>query len=69
MLISLVITTMKDSYMFSKEGRETFTEHQIEQMKSAITNAVGKIIVEQCSTIESDVLEPEQMRRIKDNAQ
>ena len=50
--------------MCSYESRETFTEHQVEKMSAAITNAVDEVILEQCSVIESRIDEPERTRNM-----
>lgn len=60
---------MKNSCMCSFEGRETFTEHQIEEISAVITNAVEEIIIRQCTDIEKGKAEFEVMRNTEGNAQ
>ena len=60
---------MKSNCVCSYESRETFTEYQIVEMSSAITNAVEEVIVEQCSAVEKGMVELERTKSTEDDVQ
>lgn len=43
----LIITPMTNSYLYSYNSKETFTEQQIEEISEAITKAVEDIMEKQ----------------------